>query len=297
MSKTLTYKDHMAFHPAYYIEELLEFYDMNQEDLARRLGTTPKNLSILLTGNQRLTVDMAMKLGKMFGTGTSLWLNLQRGYDEMVLKMQEDAETEREKAVFRYLDYPYLKRRFSLKDQKTIEEKIEALRTYLNISSLCVLKDSDLTIRYKKEERILNERETVLTNILILSAVNEAQKIESGKYDKKAFKRVVNAIRYGMDREFIIERFKECGVILRLTEDMPGSKIKGAVKAIGGRMLIVMCGQKKEEDFLRTLFHECAHVLHGEYGICLKDHSTDREDRAESYAKQRLQIIRKKQHL
>ena len=39
------YKDKIAFHPGYYIEEIIQDMNITQEDFAKRLQTTPKNIS------------------------------------------------------------------------------------------------------------------------------------------------------------------------------------------------------------------------------------------------------------
>lgn len=82
MSNYIEYKDKVAFHPGYYIKELVEESGLTQEDFAKRLYTTPKNLSILVRGEQSLSIDIAMKLSRISGTTISYWLNLQKAYDE-----------------------------------------------------------------------------------------------------------------------------------------------------------------------------------------------------------------------
>ena len=47
MSNFIEYKNRMAFHPGYYIQEFVEESGLTQKDFANRLGTTPKNLSVL----------------------------------------------------------------------------------------------------------------------------------------------------------------------------------------------------------------------------------------------------------
>ncbi len=81
MSNYIEYRDSLAFHPGYYIEEIVEESGLTQADFAKRLGTTPKNLSVLMGGKQSLTVDMAIKLSRMLGTTVQYWLNLQNTYD------------------------------------------------------------------------------------------------------------------------------------------------------------------------------------------------------------------------
>ena len=78
MSNYIEYQDRVAFHPGYYIKEIVEETGVTQEDFAKRLGTTPKNLSILINGEQSLSIDLASRLSRMLGTSIAYWLNLQQ---------------------------------------------------------------------------------------------------------------------------------------------------------------------------------------------------------------------------
>lgn len=84
MSNYIEYDDKIAFHPGYYIKELVENSGLTQEDFAKRLGTTSKNLSLLIRGEQSLSIDIAMKLSRLIGTSVSYWLNLQSAYDVLI---------------------------------------------------------------------------------------------------------------------------------------------------------------------------------------------------------------------
>ena len=81
MSNYIRYNDTIAFHPGYFIREIIDYKGLSQEDFAKRLGTTPKNISLILRGEQRLTVNMATKLSRMLGTSITYWLNLQNTFD------------------------------------------------------------------------------------------------------------------------------------------------------------------------------------------------------------------------
>ena len=81
MSNYIEYNGKIAFHPGYYIKEIVEESGLTQEDFAKRLDTTPKNLSLLLRGKQSLSVDMAMKLASMVGTSFNFWMSLQNSED------------------------------------------------------------------------------------------------------------------------------------------------------------------------------------------------------------------------
>lgn len=76
------YKNFKAFHPGYYIKELIDEMKITQDEFASRLGITEKTLSKLINGEISLSKDLAENLSLITGTSTSIWLNLQKKYDE-----------------------------------------------------------------------------------------------------------------------------------------------------------------------------------------------------------------------
>jgi addiction module HigA family antidote len=48
---------------------------------ARRLGTTPANLSRIVNGRQAISAEMAYRLCRALGTSYQFWLNLQDSHD------------------------------------------------------------------------------------------------------------------------------------------------------------------------------------------------------------------------
>ena len=78
MSNYIEYNDTIAFHPGYYIKEIIDESGLTQEDFAKRLDTTPKNLSLLIRGEQSLSIDIAMKLSQNQALSKLIqWLRLQ----------------------------------------------------------------------------------------------------------------------------------------------------------------------------------------------------------------------------
>ena len=92
MNSYVEHKGVIAFHPGYYVKETIEEYGVNLEDFAKRLNTTPKDLSALISGEQHLSVDMATKLSGMLGTSVDYWLNLQKKYDSLIAGFKEEEE-------------------------------------------------------------------------------------------------------------------------------------------------------------------------------------------------------------
>lgn len=101
MSNYMEYNDKVAFHPGYYLKEIVEESGLTQEDFAKRLGTTPKNLSVLIRGEQGLSIDIATKLSRMLGSTVAYWLNLQQTYDEMQAEFLSAEELKKEREVFK----------------------------------------------------------------------------------------------------------------------------------------------------------------------------------------------------
>ena len=57
MGNYIQYDDTIAFHSGYYIKELVEESGLTQEDFAKRLDITPKNLSLLIIGFFETNLD------------------------------------------------------------------------------------------------------------------------------------------------------------------------------------------------------------------------------------------------
>ena len=89
MSNMIEYKDYVAFHPGYYIADIIEDMEMSQAEFATRMGTTAKTLSCLLSGQANISNDLAKKLSVMLGTSVDVWLNLQTTYDQKLIEIQQ----------------------------------------------------------------------------------------------------------------------------------------------------------------------------------------------------------------
>lgn len=90
MSNCMEYNDRMAFHPGYYIKEMVEDSGLTQEDFAKRFDITPENLNLLIRGEQKLSIDIAVKLSRMTGTSINYWLNLQKTYDTLTAELNTE---------------------------------------------------------------------------------------------------------------------------------------------------------------------------------------------------------------
>ena len=66
--------------PGETIADLIEERNWSQADLAKRLGCTPNQISLLINGEVPITKEIAFKLENVLGSSTSFWLSREAQY-------------------------------------------------------------------------------------------------------------------------------------------------------------------------------------------------------------------------
>nr|WP_295263888.1 HigA family addiction module antitoxin [uncultured Blautia sp.] len=295
MSSYIEYNNRIAFHPGYYIKEIIDESGLSQKDFASRLDTTAKNLSVLVRGEQNLSIDIAMKLSRMLGTSVEYWLNLQKSYDALVAEFESEKELEQEKRIFKYFQYTYFKDYFGLPDlPRQIDEQVKCTREFLKVASLSVFTKPNMAVSFRSASENMKESNTARANVMVQIAINEALKAEAPKYDKKKFE---NAVEYALTLTtehsnfypLIKNAFAEAGVIFVILPNLPGSGINGATKKIGSNVMLMVNDRRLYSDtFWFTLFHEIGHIINGDYGITFEGENNGQEDAADKYAEDKL---------
>lgn len=295
MSNYIEYQDTLAFHPGYYIEEIVEESGLTQADFAKRLGTTPKNLSLLIRGKQRLSVDIAMKLSRMLGTTVQYWLNLQDAYDVALAQIASEKELEQEKSILKTLSYDYFRDNFGLPNlPRQLAEQVEQVRSFLGVASLTVLTKRDMAVSFRSSTGEMSEAGIAKANAMVQIATNKAIATEAPKFDKRKFEEaiefaLIQTTNHAGFYPLIKERFLEAGVILVILPNLPGSKTNGATKKIGESVMMMVNDRRLYADsFWFTLLHEAGHVMHGDYGISFDNDAGDMEQKADQYAEDKL---------
>lgn len=81
------YHNNIAFHPGYYIKEYIDEMGFTKKGFACMLGITPSTLNELVSGDRKLTTEIAYKLSELLGTSMEVWLNIQKTFDESTQKL------------------------------------------------------------------------------------------------------------------------------------------------------------------------------------------------------------------
>lgn len=68
-------------HPGEFLRQELDELGISAAELARRIHVPANRISQILAGRRDVSADTALRLGRWFGTGPQIWLNLQQAYE------------------------------------------------------------------------------------------------------------------------------------------------------------------------------------------------------------------------
>lgn len=289
MNNYIEYNNKMAFHPGYYIQELVEDSGLTQEDFAKRLDTTPKNLSLLIRGEQNLSIDIAVKLARLFNNSIEFWLNLQATYDAALAEIKSSEELEKERQIFKFINYKYFVKNFDLpQNSKNIDLQIKTLRNFLQLSTLLLLTKKDLISKFRDSTDNLPLNQVIMANAMLQVGINQALQIEAVNFNKTKFKKSINFVdilyadnklnfnllkkEYTDYYDNIDDTLLNSGVILTKIPAMPGTNFRSATKKLGSNiMLLINDTNTKSANTLDTIFAEMTNIATGNYGITLNN--------------------------
>ena len=81
------------------LEDFMKPLGLTQYRLAQDLGITPIRISKLVNGERPISVDIALRLARYFGTSAAAWFRLQVRYDLEVAEQELGKRINREVKV------------------------------------------------------------------------------------------------------------------------------------------------------------------------------------------------------
>ena len=269
MSNIKEYKDIVAFHPGYYIADIIADMEISQAEFAIRMGTSAKTLSQLINGQANISNDLAKKLSVMLGTSIDIWQNLQNTYDKKLIEIQQEKDFESQAEIAKEIDYKYFVNVIGLPDVKKIEEKVANLCKYFKVADLRIMLQPDFLVNFRSSDSCNSEKNIINSRAWLQTAMNISQNIETNPYHAEKLKKYLPELR-GMTvqkpEEFLPrmrEIFAECGVAFVLLPHLKNSGVNGAVKWVTeDRVVLAMNNRGLNADkFWFSLFHEIKHVF------------------------------------
>jgi HTH-type transcriptional regulator/antitoxin HigA len=256
----------IAIPPGETIRDNMSSLGMNQEELATRLGITPKHLSNIVNGNVAITYDMALKLESVLGASANFWITLENQYQLSKARIESVKEIHSEMETFKQIPYEKMCDFGWIKKRKTLDEKISQCRDFFGVASLNLIEPAYGVMLRKKKNQI------ELLDLGILSWLRqseiESHTLEVQSFDKKRRKDLMpefNKLAQYKAEEFyprIQELCASCGVALVVVESVPGAFICGATFWRGDKVVLALSVKEKNAElFLLAFFRELTHLI------------------------------------
>ena len=291
-----------AFHPSFYIRDYLDELQISQDEFSKRLGISGKQVSLLLSEEANITIDIAIKLSKLLGTSIDLWLNLQSNYDIYKAYLLAEEEIKQEKIIYKMIDKKFLQDLEIIETNDSIEEQIEKLRISLPIASLTYLEKNDIYSFYRTSiNKELRSENVICRNVWVSIAFQKASKIETEPFNGEAlcekidyFKTLTN-LGFKEVNEILTAELKKVGVAFVVLPSLKNSNINGAVKWMGPSKVMMALNTRGQtnDKFWFSFFHELKHVLQQMkrkfiVGEDTQDFTNDLEKEADLFAREVL---------
>lgn len=269
MSNVKEYNDLYAFHPGYYVEEIIEDMDISHAEFATRMGTSAKTISQLISGKCKLTSELAGKLASMTGMSVDIWLNLQKEYDSRMLEIDHQKSMDAQADIMKCIDYHFFEQVANLPVTRVICEQVNNLCSYLHVSDLRILAQPDFLVNFRTGTPSFDEKNLINARAWVQTALNHAKAQDNQGFDSDKLKAYIPEIRSMTVQDYDVflprlrEIFSECGVAFVLLHTLKNSGINGAVKWFGQNQVMLALNDRRcyADTFWFALFHEIKHVL------------------------------------
>lgn len=290
MGKT-EYLPDIAIHPGKTLAETIDALNMTQVDFAKRTDLTPKTINEIIKGVNPITPESAVKFAAVVGTSPSFWNNLQRNYDETIVRLKAEENIEEELPMLEKFEcYAELAKYGYVEKTRDQKEKIRNLLNFFEVSSLkLVTTVQAIAFRKTKKDNLSKES---LAAWLRCGEI-EAKKQHTECFDKEKLNRSIDKLRaLTMDsaEQFgkqLVDICASLGIALVFVPYFKKTYVNGATKWINPNKALIQLSLKGRYDdiFWFTFFHELGHLVkHGKREQFVDLEDSDMSEKAEKEA-------------
>lgn len=258
--------------PGAVINDYLDSLNMTQASLVERTGMAKKTINEIIQGKAPVTPDTALKLERVLGRPAHFWSNLERQYQDDLVRQQEQQRLQGRLAWLKSFPLKELIERKWVPQCSDRVAQMDALLRYFGVASPeqwdTVWKGA-LPVAYRQTGRPSQHVEAIAA--WLRHGELEAQAVDCADYDRKRFLAALQEIR-GLttaEPQHFDPRMRklcaEAGVVLLFVPELPGAGVYGATRWFNGVPVIQLSLYRKSNDhFWFTFFHEAGHILkHG----------------------------------
>ena len=285
--------------PGEIIENYLEHAGFTQASLAERTGLSKKIINEIIKAKSAITAETALKLERTLGRPAHFWNNLERQYQEDIIRLADKLRLEEHLQWLARFPVNNMAKRGWIEKYKDKVKQLEVLLRFFAVASPVEWE----TIWVQGLQAAFRKTNSTKENTGIISAWLRqgeiaAQEQRCGQYNKERFQNNLDDIRrltLEGPETFVpklISLCSEAGVSIVFVPALPKLGIYGATRWLNDKPVMQLSLYLKTNDHLWfTVFHEACHVLrHGRRelfieggGLASKD-----EDEANVFARDKL---------
>ncbi len=287
----------LLIHPGETIFDILNDRNMNQKELAFRLGVSEPYISDVIHGKKDISRNLALGLEYVFGTPASFWLNLQANYDAELLHVTESKTiSEEERTIAEKLNdvISFLEKYQMITDHNHGDDLILDLRRCFQVNSLLSLGFLVSSGTFMKSER--KDADVYVTGAWLSMCRARMNNDNEYHFQNKNSDHMIAEIRKTMflDEAMIPDSLEGIlnpyGIHLHLMPSFSKNAVNGAImKSNAGTYHIYLPGDSVNAyDFWFALFHELGHICLNHLArtniYCESDDTDRKETAADTFA-------------
>lgn len=282
------YRPDIAIHPGRTLAETIEALNMSQVDFAKRTDLTPKTINEIIKGVNPITPESAVKFAAVVGTSPSFWNNLQRNYDETVVRLKAEQVIEEEVPMLeRFECYRELAKYEYVEKTRKPKEKVSNLLSFFGVSSLKLIPTVQ-AVAFRKTKKDNLSKEALAA--WLRCGELDAEKQETKPFDKEKLNQCIDQLR-SLTREYsgdFSQKLRNIcasfGVAVAFVPHFKRTYVNGATKWITPDKAMIQLSLKGKSDdiFWFSFFHELGHLVkHGKRNQFVDLEDGDKKDKAE----------------
>ena len=257
----------VAIPPGEILAETIQALGISQAELARRAGRPAQAINEIIQGAKEITPETALQFERVLGVPAHVWVRLEADYRFNKACLEDEEHLKAEIPLAREYPYQWMIQKKWIPSVTDMLDVVRSLLRFFAVTSLTLV--GDPLAAFRKSPKVKASRHALAA--WLRQGNIEAQGIETGKFDARALREALPALRNLTrlePREFepkMKELLAQLGIAFVLVPEPPGTGGHGATRWIGQKAVIQMSIRYKWEDiFWFTFFHEIAHILrHG----------------------------------
>ena len=241
----------------------LDFYNININEFAERIDTTPKNLIDIIEGRVALSFNMICNIAFISEISADYIFNVEESFkvDNSIDSFIEEHNLTTRKLLNQF-NYKELSEKYNViyRNERNDYAMLEDIFKYLRIMNPALLYKPDNHILYKSK----NDKPELLA-LWLERCYRVVQEQELGEYNKDNINKLVcfirdEALNKRFDKDRLIKEINKYGIFLAIEPDLKGAKIRGAFRVLNNKPAIYITPKyNRYADIYFALLHELAH--------------------------------------